>query len=100
MLTEKQYMELLNLRRRVAAQREEIKSLQQALEKAPVNGAETILALVLWVLKDKHNAPDDDIMQFHEELKYQLDSINKGYTDIAAIRQAMKEEYDIEVCFQ
>ena len=61
---------------------------------------EFAVTLVLWILLDKHDAPDEDVQTLNEEVKYLCDSIDKCYVSYPDIRRALKEEHDTEVVFQ
>ena len=60
-------------------------------------GIEFCLNLILFVLKDKHNAPDEDIVQLRDEFMYQVDSIGKGYLKYHDVIETLKSEYDLAV---
>lgn len=60
-------------------------------------GAEFALNVVLYVLKDKHNATDDEIMQFRDEFMYVIDSVGKKYLAYADIVRTLKTDYDLAV---
>ncbi len=74
---------------------------QADVEKAHQNGmlfgTEFALNIVLYVLKDKHEASDDDIMQLRDEFVYQIDSISKGYLKYTDVKRALQTEYDLTV---
>lgn len=74
--------------------------VDRAEEKGRIFGMEFAVHLVLWILLDKHDAPDEDVQVLNEEVKYLCDSINRGYVSYADIRRALKEEHDTEVAFQ
>lgn len=60
-------------------------------------GMEFVLNLVLFILKDKHDAPDEDIMQLRDEFMYTIDSVNKRYLSYADIVRTLKSDYDLSV---
>ena len=60
-------------------------------------GLEFCLNLVLYVLKDKHDAPDEDIMQLRDEFMYVIDSVVKKYVSYNDIVRALKSDYDLAV---
>ena len=60
-------------------------------------GLEFALNLVLFILKDKHDAPDRDIMQLRDEFMYTIDSVNKNYLSYADIVRTLKSDYDLSV---
>lgn len=74
---------------------------QVDVEKAHQNGmlfgTEFALNIVLYVLKDKHEASDEDIMRLRDEFVYQIDSISKGYLKYTDVKRALQTEYDLTV---
>ena len=60
-------------------------------------GMEFALNLVLLVLKDKHNAPDDDIMQLRDEFMEYIDSINRGYLSYEDVVKTVHGDYNFAV---
>ncbi len=74
--------------------------VDRAEKKGQIFGMEFAVTLVLWILLDKHDAPDEDVQTLNEEVKYLCDSIEKGYVSYPDIRRALKEEHDTEVVFQ
>lgn len=73
--------------------------VERAEEKGQLFGMEFMANLVMWVLADKHEAPDEDVRQLNEEIQYLCDSIEKGYVSYPDIRRALKDEHGIEVIF-
>lgn len=73
--------------------------VDRAEEQGRITGMEFMATVTLWVLLDKHSAPDDEIQVFNEEIKYLMDSIAKGYVSFPDIVRALKEEHDTTVCF-
>ena len=60
-------------------------------------GLEFGLNIVLYVLKDKHNAPDEDIMQLRDEFMYVISAINEKYLSYPDIKRALAVDYDLAV---
>lgn len=60
-------------------------------------GLEFALNLVLFVLKDKHDAPDEDILQLRDEFMYEVDSVAAGYLTYSDIKRTLKGDYDLSV---
>ena len=60
-------------------------------------GMEFALNLILFVLKDKHNAPDEDILQLRDEFMYEIDSVATGYLTYSDIKRTLKGDYDLSV---
>lgn len=60
-------------------------------------GMEFALNIVLFVLKDKHDAPNDDILQLRDEFMYVIDSVSRGYLTYSDIKAALKSDYDMSI---
>jgi len=60
-------------------------------------GVEFGINCILHILLDKHDAPEEDIMQLRNEFMYLMDSISKGYVTYADIRQSLRRENNLEV---
>lgn len=73
--------------------------VDRAEEQGRITGMEFMATVTIWVLLDKHNAQDDEIQVFNEEIKYLMDSIAKGYVSYPDIVRAMKEEHNTTICF-
>lgn len=71
--------------------------VEKAHQSGMLFGTEFALNIVLYVLKDKHEASDDDIMQLRDEFVYQIDSISKGYLKYTDVKRALQTEYDLTV---
>lgn len=71
--------------------------VDKANEQGMLFGTEFAINVILYVLKDKHDAPDDDIMKLRDEFMYQIDSISKGYLKYVDVKKALQTEYDMSV---
>lgn len=60
-------------------------------------GVEFGINCILYILKDKHDAPDNDIEQLRDEFMYLMDSIAKKYVSYADITKTLSGEYDLSV---
>lgn len=69
--------------------------VKKAKHKAAEEAVRLVVYMVLYVLIDKHNAPQEDIQQLAREVNDVADSIAKGYLDWKDIRQVLEEEYDV-----
>lgn len=52
--------------------------VDRAEEKGRLDGMEFMATLTLWILLDKHDAPDEDVQVLNEEIRYLCDSISRG----------------------
>ena len=71
--------------------------VNRATARGQMYGVEFALNVVLYVLKDKHDAPDDDIMQLRDEFMYVIDSVANKYLSYADIVKTLKGDYDLSV---
>lgn len=71
--------------------------VEKARQSGMLFGTEFALNIVLYVLKDKHGAEDDDILKLRDEFMYQIDSISKGYLKYTDVKRALQTEYDLTV---
>lgn len=71
--------------------------VDRAYSKGMDFGCEFALNLVLYVLKDKHDAPDDDILQLRDEFMYVVDSVAKNYLTYNDIVAALDDDYGLAV---
>lgn len=55
-------------------------------------GAEMMLVALIHVLKDKHDAPNDEIKQLCAAMDYFFDSVRRGYVNFKQLRDAQLEE--------
>lgn len=84
-----------NPRRQPATQADVDRAYTRGLE----FGTEFAINCVLFVLKDKHDAPNEDIMRFRDEFMYLMDSVGKRYVSYPDIKRALSEEYKLYVTF-
>lgn len=64
-----------------------------------VQGAQLMLTCIIWLLCDKHNAPDDELKQFSGEIQYLLENIAAGNVSFPLVKKTLKEEHGWEVNF-
>lgn len=69
----------------------------RAEEKGRMFGIEWALNLFLFILKDKHDATDEELDVFRNEFHEYLDLINHGEVKIRDVKGALKFEYNTEV---
>lgn len=60
-------------------------------------GAEFCLNTILMVLKDKHDAPDEDILQLRKEFMDMVESYNAGYISYADVKRTLYGDYNVYV---
>jgi hypothetical protein len=55
------------------------------------------LTIMLYTLRDKFGADDEQLKEFSDAFNYTLDGINRGYVKEKDLKAVMKEEYGISV---
>lgn len=70
--------------------------VDRAEAKGRLFGMEFMGNLILWILADKHDAPDEDMNQLTKEINYLCSSINEGYVSYPDICRALREEHNTE----
>lgn len=71
--------------------------LNKAKNKATTDAMRRIIYLMLYILIDKHNAPEEDILQLAEEFNYYADSVDRGYITWDDVEQVVVDEYGVEL---
>lgn len=72
------------------------KDVDSAFDRGVAEGLSRGVALMLYVLIDKHDAPMDDVQQLARELNHAAECVVEGYVTWSDIRRILKE-YDVEV---
>lgn len=73
--------------------------VEKAFDRGCITGCEFALNLIMFVLKDKHNTPDSEIIKLRDQFMYINDSIARKYVSYQDIKKVLKEEYDLAVEF-
>ena len=60
-------------------------------------GFQFAMTLSLYVLKEKHDAPDDDIIQFFHEVETEIEDIAHGFSNYKDVHDYVRDELNIEV---
>lgn len=60
-------------------------------------GVQGALTIMLYTLKDKFSADDEQLKAFADAFNYTVDSINKGYVTDKDLRTVIKDEYGTTV---
>lgn len=71
--------------------------VDKAFSNGQMWGAEFMLHLVIWILKEKHDAPSEDLHTLADEINNLCDSIGKGYVSYPDIKRTLKSDYNLEV---
>jgi hypothetical protein len=56
--------------------------------------------MMLFILKDKHGFPDDEIERLAKEVDFYCAQLNSGDISFADVKNALKQEYDVTVKFR
>ena len=54
---------------------------------------DTAIYVMLYALRDKCGATDDELHRFADAFRYEMDSINRGYLTVQDIKDTLREEY-------
>lgn len=55
---------------------------------------------MLFILKDKHSFPDDEIERLAKEVDFYCGQLNAGDISFADVKNALKQEYDVTIKFR
>ena len=69
------------------------RDVDRAYDKGLLDGSVGALTIMLYVLKDKFGAEDDQLKEFSDAFDYVADSMAKGYITQADLKTVIKEEY-------
>ena len=67
--------------------------VDKAYDKGLIDGTVCGLTVMLYVLKDKFDADDEQLQEFSKAFNYIVDSMAKGYITQADLKCVVKEEY-------
>ena len=70
--------------------------VDKAYDRGRTDGAKSTVIIMMYALKDKFNASDEQLTEFFEAITYTVDSINKGYITEKDLQTVIKEDYDME----
>ena len=71
--------------------------VDRALALGRAEGASFISTMMLFILKDKHGFPDDEIERLAKEVDFYCGQLNDGAISFADVKNALKQEYDVTV---
>ena len=71
--------------------------INKAKNQATSEAMNRIVLLMLFILIDKHDAPQEDVQQLAGEINYYADSISRGYVKWKDIEQVVVKEYGVEL---
>jgi hypothetical protein len=67
--------------------------VDKAYDKGLMDGTVCGLTVMLYVLKDKFEAEDEQLQEFSDAFNYTIDSMAKGYITQADLKNVVKQEY-------
>lgn len=70
--------------------------VDHAYENGKTAGAKSSIIIMMYALKDKFGASDEELTDFFNAITYTIDSINKGYITEKDLQTVIKEDYDME----
>lgn len=74
--------------------------VDRALVLGHAEGANFISTMMLFILKDKHGFPDDEIERLAKEVDFYCAQLNSGDISFSDVKNALKQDYDITVKFR
>ena len=74
--------------------------VDKALALGHAEGANFISTMILFILKDKHDFPDDEIERLAKEVDFYCGQLNSGDISFSDIKNALKQEYDVTIKFR
>lgn len=74
--------------------------VDKALALGHAEGANFISTMMLFILKDKHGFPDDEIERLAKEVDFYCAQLNDGAISFADVKNALKQDYDITIRFR
>lgn len=85
-----------NPRRRPAS----MADVKKAHDKAAVETAERIMAIVFMTLKDKHGFDEEQVSTFYSETRKLLREVNEGRVSVRDMLDTLKDEYQLTFEFR
>lgn len=74
--------------------------VDKALALGHAEGANFISTMILFILKDKHDFPDDEIERLAKEVDFYCGQLSSGDISFSDIKNALKQEYSVTVKFR
>lgn len=69
--------------------------VDRAYQRGKDEGAKSSIIIMMYAMKDKLGATDDQLTEFFDAINYTVDSINKGYITEKDLQTVIKEDYDM-----
>lgn len=69
--------------------------VDRAYQRGKDEGAKSSIIIMMYAMKDKLGATDDQLTEFFDAITYTVDSINKGYITEKDLQTVIKEDYDM-----
>jgi len=82
-----------------ATQQDVQRAEERGLEQGRMWGVEWATNLFMFILRDKHDASDEELDVFKSEVDEYLDLINRGEVNCRDVKGTLKFEYNTEVRF-
>lgn len=67
--------------------------VEKAYKRGMNDGLQGALTIMLYVMRDKFAAQDDQLESFADAFNYTVDSINRGYISTKDLQGVIKDEY-------
>lgn len=69
--------------------------VDKAYDRGREEGAKSSIIIMMYAMKDKLGATDEQLTEFFDAITYTVDSINKGYITEKDLQTVIKEDYDM-----
>lgn len=69
------------------------KARKKGYRDAMNDAADTVVYVMLYALRDKCDATDEQLHAFADAFRYEMDSINRGYLTVQDIKDMLADEY-------
>ena len=69
--------------------------VDKAYDRGREEGAKSSIIIMMYAMKDKLGATDEQLTEFFDAITYTVDSIHKGYITEKDLQTVIKEDYDM-----
>lgn len=70
--------------------------VDRAYERGKEEGSKSAIIIMMYAMKDKFGATDEQLRDFFDAITYTVDSINKGYITENDLKNVIKQDYGLQ----
>lgn len=70
--------------------------VDRAYERGKEEGSKSAIIIMMYAMKDKFGATDEQLRDFFDAITYTVDSINKGYITEKDLKNVIKQDYGLQ----